>query len=98
MDFHRVLKFAVIELTLGELGCTACAFESVFLSFLHSGVAGKESCLLEGAAEFGVVLKKCTGETVTDRACLTGYATACNAANDVELAVELAKSKRLTND
>ena len=35
---------------------------------------------------------------MTNCACLTGYATACNTANDVELAFELAKSERLTND
>ena len=52
------------RLSLGELGCTACALEAVFLSFLHSGVSGKETCLLEGGTESLVVLKKSTSDAV----------------------------------
>ena len=37
---RKVLKILQNKLTFAELRCTTCAFESVLLSFLHSGVAG----------------------------------------------------------
>ena len=86
------------RLSLGELGCTACALEAVFLSFLHSGVSGKETCLLEGGTESLVVLKKSTSDAVADSACLAGDSAAADAANDVKLIGGAGKSERLTDD
>ncbi len=42
------------ESAFAELRCTACAFETVFLSFFHSRVAGKKSCFFKFGTEFFV--------------------------------------------
>ena len=85
-------------LSLGELRCTAGAFETVFLSFLHSRVAGQEASLLEHRTKGFVILQKRSCKTVTDRAGLTGHAAAGDAADDVELVVQFGHVEGLTND
>ena len=59
-------------LSLAELGCAACAFETVFLSFFHSGVTGQEAGLLEDGAQLGIVLEQSAGQTMTESAGLSG--------------------------
>ena len=90
--------FCKTRLTFGELRCTTCFFETVFFTFFHSGVTGKETGFFENGSEFFVVLKKSTGKAVTDCACLAGYAAACNGANDVECADGFGEFHGLTND
>ncbi len=83
---------------LAELRCATGAFETVFLSFFHSRVSGKESCLFEGGTKLFVILKERAGNTVADCACLTGNSAAAYAADDVKLLGCVCKSERLTYD
>ena len=87
------------KLSLGELRSTTSCFETVLLSFLHSGVTGEKTGLLEGRTEsFCICLKKSSGDTVTDGACLTGYTAAYDVANDIKLAHVAGEFQGLTND
>ena len=85
-------------LTLRELRSTSCSFETVLLSFLHSGVTSEEAFLLEESSELGVSLEECSGKTVSDSTCLTCNAAACNCADDVELVSSIGNAEGLTND
>ena len=80
-----LVQYRVFSLSLAELGCTTCAFETVLLSFLHSRVTSEEACLLEYGTNWLVVLKESTGKTVTDCACLACYTATVYTAYDVEL-------------
>ena len=57
---------------LGELRCATGGFETVLLSFLHSGVTGQEAGLLEDGAQLGIVLEQSAGQTMTESAGLSG--------------------------
>ena len=86
------------ELSLRELRCTTSSLESVLLSFLHTRVTSEKSCLLKSRTKFCIILEKCTGEAVTDSACLTGNTAACYTANDIELAESVGECEGLTYD
>ena len=93
-----LLQITCILLTLGELGSTACTFESIFFPFLHSRVTSEESGLLESGTESLVVLEKSTGKAVTDSASLSCNAAAVYTANNVKLLCCACEGKRLTNN
>ena len=93
-----VLSIVKGSLSLGELGCTTSAFETVLFALFHSGVSGEETGLLESGTEILVVLKQRAGKAVADGACLTGHAAALHAADDVELLGSLGESERLTDE
>ena len=96
----RVIFFDPVwdNLSLGELGSTTSCFETVLLSFLHSGVSGEESCLLEKGAVGIVSEKECAGYTVADCACLTGDTAAVYVSNDVVLADSVCNAEGLVDD
>lgn len=75
--FSRVLIILLYNflLSLGELWCTTCLLQTIFLSFLHAGIAGKESCALEDRSEISVCLIQCAGNPMTDRTRLTSKST-----------------------
>ena len=86
-------------LSLGELWCSSSALKTVFLTLFHSWVTSQEASLLQDWAKvLAVILKQRSGNAVTNRACLTSYATACYTANNVELLVSLGQSQWLAND
>ena len=86
-------------LSLGELRRTTGSFETVLLTLFHSWVTSEEASLLKLWTKcFTIVLKKSSCYAVTDSTSLTRNATACNSANDIELAVSFCKNERLTND
>ena len=95
--FFDVLPIG-INLSLGELACTASLLETVLLSLDHTRVATEEACLLEGGTEAFVCLAKSACETVTDRTCLSGITAAANEGDDVELAFGIGNSEGLVND
>ena len=68
---------------LGELGSAAGCFETVLLAFLHSGVAGQETILLEERSVLVGGEQESAGNTVTDGAGLAGNAAALNGGNDI---------------
>ena len=86
------------QLSLGELGSATSGFETVFLSFLHSGVTSKETGSLEHGLVGFVSLKKSFCNAVTDSACLAGDTAALSSANDVELAFGAGYGEGLVND
>ena len=89
------LKFLMRDrLSLGELRCATSGLQTVLLSFLHSGVAGQETCSLQSGAQLGVQGQQVTGDAVTDRAGLTGNAAACDGDNNVNLANQLLQECR----
>ena len=85
-------------LSLGELTCATCGFETVLLSFLHTRVSCEEACLLEKRAVRIVSEEERTGYAVTDRACLTGDAAALYVGNDVVLAYGVGNAERLIDN
>ena len=85
-------------LSLGELRCTAGAFETVLFAFLHTRVAGQEACLLEDRTKGFVILQKRSRKTVADGAGLAGHAAAGDAADDIELVGQFGQGEGLTND
>ena len=94
----RHIETDCLGLSLRELGSTACGFEAVLLSFLHTGVTGEESCLLEGGTVGCVCLKQSLCNAVTDGACLSGESSAVYAADDVELTESVGNGEGLVND
>ena len=86
------------DLSLGELACATCGFETVLLSFLHTRVSREEACLLEKRAVRIVSEEERTGYAVTDRACLTGDAAALYVGNDVVLAYGVGNAERLIDN
>ena len=80
----RILS-KICKLSLRELACTTCGFETVLLSFLHSRVTGQKSRSFESRTVIFVRLKECTGESVTDSTRLTRNAAAFDGRNDIEL-------------
>ena len=86
-------------LCLGELVSTSCSLQAVLLSFLHSGVSGEVACALEHGTEvLGVVLEQSSGDTVTDRARLTGHAAAGDVADNVKAIGKTCQLEGLTDD
>ena len=96
----RVIFFDPVRdnLSLGELGSTTSCLETVLLSFLHSGVSGEETCLLEKGAVGIVSEKESAGYAVTDCACLAGDTAAVYVSNDVELANSVGNAEGLVDD
>ena len=90
--------FEVKKLSLRELRRAASCLQAVLLSFLHSRVAGQETCSLERGAKLGVDAQQCACNAVTDGACLTGDAAAFDGADQVDLAQKVSGSQRLTDD
>ena len=87
-----------LKSALAELRSATGGFEAVFLSFLHSRVAGQEACGLEGGAELGVDAEKCACNAMTDGACLAGDAAAFDGADQIDLAQQIGSSQRLTDN
>ena len=84
------------NLALGELGSAAGCFESVFLAFLHSGVAGQESGLLQcGAQILAIVLQQRAGHSMADGSGLSGNTAAGYTADDVKLLVVIGQGQGL---
>ena len=67
-----VLSDIRFELSLAELRSATSCFETVFLSFFHSGVTGQEAGLLEDGAQLGIVLEQSPGQAMTESAGLSG--------------------------
>ena len=88
----------VTQLSLGELRCAACGFETVLLSFLHTRVAREEACLLEGGLVALVSGYERTSEAVADCACLTRKAAAANGSNDIKLTDGFGYAEGLVDD
>ncbi len=80
------MQSTISFLSLGELGCTTSALETVLLSLLHTRIAAQEPCCLKSCTVVGVSLKKCASKTVADSACLTGDTATGNGGDDIELA------------
>ena len=95
---HLSVRGKSVLLSLGELGCTASALETVLLSLGHSRVSGQEACLLERGAELRIILKERSGDTVTDSAGLAGDTAAVDAADDVELFTRAGEFERLADN
>ena len=87
-----------MRLSLAELRSTTSSLETVLLSFLHSRVTSEETSSLKCRTELCVILEQGTGDTVTDRTSLTGYAAALYSADHVELFEGISQCQRLTND
>ena len=86
------------RLSLGELGCATCSLQAVLLSFLHSGVAGQETCSLQSGTDLGVQQSQSTGNAVTDCASLAGNTAASNSNNNVNLANQVRSDQGLTDN
>lgn len=82
------------RLTLGVLRCTSCAFETVLLSFLFTGITCQETGLLENRSVISTCFEKSTGDTMTHCAGLACIAAACNVDLDIELIFCLSQNKR----
>ena len=87
-----------MKLSLGELWSTSCGFETVLLSFLHSGVAGHEAGGLQRSAVLRVQGDQSAGNAVADGAGLTGNAAAGDSSLDVDLADGAGGDEGLTDD
>ena len=87
-----------MKLSLGELWSTSCGFETVLLSFLHSGVAGHEAGGLQRSAVLRVQGDQSAGNAVADSTGLTGYAAAGDGDDNVNLAQQIGGDQRLTDD
>ena len=84
--------------TLGELRRAASCLQAVFLSFLHSRVTGQEASGFQRGTEFGVDAQQSAGNAMTDGAGLAGHAAALDGADDIDLADQIGRSQRLTDD
>ena len=73
-------------LTFGELGGFTGFLQAVFLSFLHSRVAGQETCFFQYGTEVGVGFLQCTCKTHANGTGLSGVAAAVDLNEDVVLA------------
>ena len=82
----QVAVFVCMCLTFGELGRFTRFLQAVFLSFLHSRVAGQETCLFKNGTEIGIGFLQCTCKTHANGTGLTGVATAVDLDEDVVLA------------
>ena len=87
-----------LRLTLAELGSATCSLEAVLLTFFHSGVTGKESCLFKLAAKLRINIEQSAGDAVTDGACLTCEAAAINIYKNIKLAECIGELEGITND
>ena len=74
---------------LGELGSSTGCFEAVFLSLLHSGVAGQEPGGLQSGAILGVHLQQGAADAVADGAGLAGDPAAGDGGGDIHLAQQV---------
>src|SRR5947207_12984829 len=75
-------------LALGVLRCLASALQPVLLALLHPRVAGQEAGLPKWhAVRVGVELEQRAGNTVTDRAGLTGHSATLDLDHRVEAAL-----------
>ena len=86
------------RLSLAELRRTTSCLETVFLSFLHSGVAGHEAGGLQRSAVLRVQGDQSAGNAVADGAGLTGYAAAGDGDDNVNLAQQIGSDQGLTDD
>ena len=87
-----------IKSALAELGCTACCFQAVLLTFLHTRIAGQEASLLQDRTVLLVLLQQSAAQAVADSASLTGNTAARNADDDVVLALQAQQDQRRTDD
>lgn len=95
---HSEQSQGQVLLSLRELACSSCFLETVFLSFLHSGVSCQESGSLEGrSVSFSVSFTKSSGNSVSECACLTSVTTAMYCSNHVKLAFASSNFKRSLN-
>jgi len=96
--FSGLLCILYEKLSLGELGCATCGFETVLLAFLHSRVTGQVSCCLECCTVILIDNDECACDAVADCTCLAGYAAACDSGFDVDLAEGVGENQGLTDD
>ena len=82
------------RLTLGELRSAAGGFETVFLTFLGTSVAGQHAGGFEGAAIF-FGFEEGAGESEADGFGLSGESAALGEGDDVITVFGLEKGKRL---
>ncbi len=88
----------VMKLSLAELWRPAGFLQTIFLSFLHTGITGKISRFLKDRSEIFVCLIQCPGQTMTDRTCLTGKSTAADIYLYIIFIRCICRLQRLTND
>lgn len=93
-----VTPFIAVWLSLTKLGSFTGFMKTVFLSLLHSGVAGKEACGLECGTVSSVGLAERSGNAVSDGAGLAGYAAAQYVDGYIELIAGSGKHEGLGYD
>ena len=91
--FRAFLAFLSCRLSLAELRCATSCFETVFLTLLHTRIAGQEASLLQGGAQLRVELQQGTGQAVADSASLACAAAANHVDDDIELALVLGQDQ-----
>ena len=83
----RAAKVAIwVKSALRELRCTTGSLQTVFLTFLHTRIAGQEAFLLQSSTVLLVLLQQSAAQAVADSASLTGNTAAGNADDDIVLA------------
>ena len=92
--FERESEFRRLSLT--ELRCTTCCFETVFLTLFHTWITCQESCFLKHRSIIRICLEKRSCNTVTDRSCLSCVSASLYIHDDVELSVCFCCNQRLT--
>ena len=70
-------------LTFGELACFSCFLETVFLTFFHSWITGKQTCTLQYFSVVCIYIQQCSGNAVTNSSGLTCTAAALDVGNYV---------------
>ena len=83
---------------LGELGSATGGLQTVFLTLLHTRIAGQEAGLLQDGAVLGVHQQQGAADAVTQGAGLTGNAAAFHGSNDIHLAQGIGGGQGLTDD
>ena len=95
---HSEQSQGQVLLSLRELACSSCLFETVLLSFLHSGVSCQESSSLQGwSVSFSVSFAESSGNSVSQCSGLTSVTAAVYRSDYVELAFASSDFKRSLN-
>src|SRR5574340_49098 len=85
-------------LTLGELLAAARLAQTDFFTFDFTRIAGNQTGLFQHSLERSVVIDQRTGDAVTHRTGLAGFAATGDVHHDIELAQRLGQRQRLAHD
>ena len=94
---HLLLSGRRRALALAELGTAASAVETVFLAFLHAGIAGQVTVIAQWLEQFLIEAAKRTGYGHAYGTGLSGDAATLNASHDIDRALLANMVERFEN-